>query len=61
MKKIIFVALFIITSTFIGCKTSDSYCQIDPKPETTYSQRFDNTSYVWESLYFPTNKTSGVQ
>lgn len=62
MKIIKICILSIILScAFSGCKSNDTYCQIEPKPTTNYSQRFNDTQYIWESLYFPTNRTSGVQ
>lgn len=60
MKKIIIGMLIVLSAAIYGCKTEDSY----QKPCTTNScmqSSFNQETYIWENIFFPTNRTTGKQ
>jgi hypothetical protein len=57
MKKISFLILFILGMTFFqGCITKESNKNYVVSTNTTMKSSFNQEEYVWEQLYFPTNR-----
>jgi hypothetical protein len=57
MKKISIMILFLLgISMFHGCTTSESRKNYAVSTNTTMKVNFNQEEYVWEQLYFPTNR-----
>lgn len=57
MKKIVFLISFILGVTFFqGCVTTESKEDYVVTTNMTMKVNFNQEDYVWEQLYFPTNR-----
>lgn len=64
IKLLLIAAIAAISMTFIGCTTNQPCTDYHvPSQHIQNSARsgFNEETYVWEQLMFPTNRTSGVQ